>query len=746
MGMVDNTLFTKKKSSNLIIVQIYVDDITFGLTCQDMCDEFAKIMHDEFEMSVMGELNFFLGLQIKQMEDDIFFNQCKYIKEMLKKFGIEDSKPIKTPMSPDTKLMKDEECKSVDSTKYRGMIDTTHLGLWYPKGTGIETVVYADSDHAGDYVDRKSTRGICIFVGCCLTSWFSKKQTALAISTTEAEYVSTEKASQQALWMKQACWELNVYILSTAKIEVSTTNAILVLIKVIQEMAKYNGNYFKPVAETTTDDAGTSTTLITGPVTIEEMAKKKNDVKARISTVFGVSTASPQVSTANLSDATVYAFLANQPNGSQLMHEDLEQIYEDDLEEMDLKWKLALLSIRAKRVPRNQENRTRNQETTKRTVNMEDTSSKAMVAIDGAGFDWSYMADDEAPINMAFMALSDSEKVSPLRIDLSYTGLQEFAEPSVQSYGVRIIEVATQKSRVKISAPVKENNGAPLIEVWNQMNRMRLNLLPRKRERLLNLGHSHKQIEDQGYFDSGCSWHMTGIYPISLTSRSLMEGMLHLGEELKVVRLLTKEQPELKIRTLTEAARTMLANSKLPITFWAEAVNTACNLQNRVLVVKPHFKTPYELFRGRTSALSFVRPFGCHVTILNTLDHLGKVDGKSDEGFFFGYSTNIKAFRVYNTKTRKVEENLHIKFMENKPLIVGDGPKWLFDIDTLTESMKYVLVIVGTNSNDFIGKRASFDAGQSSIETGPSQDYILMSLWNDGSLFDSSPKDSNGDN
>ncbi|GKD89693.1 retrovirus-related pol polyprotein from transposon TNT 1-94 [Tanacetum coccineum] len=196
MGMVDNTLFTKKKSSNLIIVQIYVDDIIFGLTCQDMCDEFAKIMHDKFEMSMMGELNFFLGLQIKQMEDGIFFNQSKYIKEMLKKFGLEDSKPMKTPMSSDTKLMKDEECKSVDSTKYRGMIGsllyltasrpdimfsvclyarykeapktshleavkrifryikgTTHLGLWYPKGTGIATIVYADSGHAGDYMD-----------------------------------------------------------------------------------------------------------------------------------------------------------------------------------------------------------------------------------------------------------------------------------------------------------------------------------------------------------------------------------------------------------------------------------------------------------------------------------------------------------------------------------------------------------------------------------------------------------------
>ncbi|GKA75790.1 copia protein [Tanacetum coccineum] len=120
MGMVDNTLFTKKKSSNLIIVQIYVDDIIFGLTCQDMCDEFAKIMHDEFEMSMMGELNFFLGLQIKQIEDGIFFNQSKYIKEMLKKFGLEESKPMKTPMSSDTKLTKDKmkSCLRLDELAY----------------------------------------------------------------------------------------------------------------------------------------------------------------------------------------------------------------------------------------------------------------------------------------------------------------------------------------------------------------------------------------------------------------------------------------------------------------------------------------------------------------------------------------------------------------------------------------------------------------------------------------------------
>nr|GEU42698.1 hypothetical protein [Tanacetum cinerariifolium] len=111
------------------------------------------------------------------------------------------------------------------------------------------------------------------------------------------------------------------------------------------------------------------------------------------------------------------------------------------------------------------------------------------------------------------------------------------------------------------------------------------------------------------------------------------------------------------------------------------------------LVVKPHNKNPDEIFKGRTPALSFMRPFGCHVTILNTLDHLGKFDGKANEGYFVRYSMNSNAFRVYNIRTRRVKENLHIEFLENKPIVVGAGPKWLFDIDMLTELMNYVPVI-----------------------------------------------------
>nr|GEY48933.1 ribonuclease H-like domain-containing protein [Tanacetum cinerariifolium] len=150
---------------------------------------------------------------------------------------------------------------------------------------------------------------------------------------------------------------------------------------------------------------------------------------------------------------------------------------------------------------------------------------------------------------------------------------------------------------------------------------------------------------------------------------------------------------ERRNRTLIEAARTMLADFKLPTTFWAEAVNTACYVQKRVLVVKPYNKTPYELFHDRTPALSFMRLFGCTVTILNTKDYLGKFDGKADEGFFVGYSLNCKAFKVFNNRTRIVEEKLHIRFNENTPNVVGSGPDWLFDIDALTRTMHYEPII-----------------------------------------------------
>ncbi|GJU31781.1 retrovirus-related pol polyprotein from transposon TNT 1-94 [Tanacetum coccineum] len=212
----DETYAPVARLESIRILLAYACALDFKLFQIDVKSAFLNgFINEEFEMSMIGELNFFLGLQIRQMEDGIFFNQSKYIKEMLKKFGLEDSKPMKTSMSSDTKLTKGEECESVDSTKYRGIIALRTRIIVIPTGTpAIETVVYVDfdyagdHDHAGDYVDRKSTSGIYTFVGCCLTSWFSKKETALAISATEAKYhvvsVSFELAFDHYLSHDQA--------------------------------------------------------------------------------------------------------------------------------------------------------------------------------------------------------------------------------------------------------------------------------------------------------------------------------------------------------------------------------------------------------------------------------------------------------------------------------------------------------------------------------------------------------------
>nr|GEU34462.1 retrovirus-related Pol polyprotein from transposon TNT 1-94 [Tanacetum cinerariifolium] len=276
-----------------------------------------------------------------------------------------------------------------------------------------------------------------------------------------------------------------------------------------------------------------------------------------------------------------------------------------------------------------------------------------------------------------------TERFSPLRIDFYHTGLPEFVEPSVQSYGFKSIEVVTQTSSEKIYEHVKENNGAPLIEDW--------------------------ELKGEDEVES----------PPEIERKSVEPSVVKVEVDLPK----QNDKP-----------------ARRPVKYDDMYITQRPGGNISYLTDFKEFDGGYVAFWGRAN--------GGKITGKGTIrtDHLGKFDGKSNEGFFIGYSTNSKAFRVYNTRTRKVEENLHIRFLENKPIITCDRPKRLFDIDALTESMNYVPVIAGTNSNDFVGKGASFDAGQSSMETGPSQYYILMPLWNDGSLFDSSLKYSDDDN
>ncbi|GJU74395.1 putative ribonuclease H-like domain-containing protein [Tanacetum coccineum] len=536
-----------------------------------------------------------------------------------------------------------------------------------------------------------------------------------------------------------------------------------------------------------------------------------------------VNTASTEISTASFSDATVYAFLSTQPQGSQLVHEDLEQLHDDDLEEMDLKWNMALLSMRARkfyqrtgrkiiidgsstagydkskvecfnchkmghfarecRAPRSKDNRNWNQGSSSKAVRIEDASEKAMCAIDGAGFDWSDMAEEEIQANMALMAFSDSEvtndkscsksclqnyealkkQYDDLLVKLDDTGFKA----STYKRGLSILEgqiLKYKESEVLFSEEIallkrsvghkeeylKDYLGLNLKRLRKKMRGFKFKIAKFEKsskdlDQLLAKSDNSKENTDDSlkqqqktdsssvksplkvyvtfgggamggdyciemcdkknyvlFTDSEClvlspnfklpdanqillkiprqdnmySFDMKNIVPkdsltclvAKATSEESMLWHRRLGhinfkninklvKENLVFFLTTKDETseilknfikevenlvdkkvkiirsdngtefknkvmddfcrekgikreysvartpqqngvaERKNRTLIEAARTMLADSKLPTTFWAEAVSTACYVQNRVLIVKPHNKTPYELFR-----------------------------------------------------------------------------------------------------------------------------------------------------
>ncbi|KAJ9536321.1 hypothetical protein OSB04_un000501 [Centaurea solstitialis] len=269
-GKIDSTLFLKKYPKHILLVQIYVDDIIFGSTNPKLCEKFELLMKSEYKMSMMGELTFFLGLQIKQSEKGIFINQGKYVHEMLKKFDLTSYTPMKTPMAPPLSLDKDSKGKPVDVTLYRGMIGsllyltascpdimystclcaryqaepkeshltavkrifrylkgTPNMGLWYSKDSGFDLTAYSDSDFAGCKIDRKSTTGGCHLLGGKLVSWTSKKQNSVSTSTAEAEYVAAGICCAQVLWLRN---QLQDYDIQLSKIPIYCDNTSAIAI------------------------------------------------------------------------------------------------------------------------------------------------------------------------------------------------------------------------------------------------------------------------------------------------------------------------------------------------------------------------------------------------------------------------------------------------------------------------------------------------------------------------------------
>ncbi|GJS85616.1 retrovirus-related pol polyprotein from transposon TNT 1-94 [Tanacetum coccineum] len=214
-GAVDPTLFTRKARNDLLLVQIYVDDVIFASTNTAMCNEFANLMTTKFKMSMMGKMSFFLGFQISQSPRGIFLNQSKYAYEIIKKYGLLTSDSLDIPMVEKNKLDEDLHGTPVDATLYRGMIGSlmyltsNRPDLIYAvclcartRRIPISLTVYLDTDHAGCQDTRRSTSGSAQFLGDTLVSWSSKKQKSTAILSTEAEYIALYWRCSQILWMR----------------------------------------------------------------------------------------------------------------------------------------------------------------------------------------------------------------------------------------------------------------------------------------------------------------------------------------------------------------------------------------------------------------------------------------------------------------------------------------------------------------------------------------------------------------
>ncbi|GJU04477.1 retrovirus-related pol polyprotein from transposon TNT 1-94, partial [Tanacetum coccineum] len=531
-GLVDHTLFIRKEGKELLLVQVYGDDIIFVASTLELCDLFAKIMCLKFKMSIMGKISFFLGLQIFQNTRGIFINQSKYALESLKKYGFDSCDPVDTPMPVDLDLLfaicwvtdirlafgidllavpkgsfdnRIKRCDiqygaeyiamygevvlksfdeipsyrtmALDSNKISsaagGKITTvrnrSRIGInkWYQslalRNFYLEDMELESTNSSptaklpilklGEYkmwamrikqyfqiqdyalwevieneekIKRKNdvkARGLLLMAlpnehQLTFSQYPDAKSMFAAIETRFGEYLDFIFNGLQKIVSRLAILgviiaqeDLNLKFLSSLPPEWNTHVVVWMNKPEIETMSiddLYNN--FKIVEQKIKKNVGTSSGIQNLAFMTAPSFSSTNDANTTSSEVSvaspSVNTASPQVCTTSVSDNTVYAFMVKNPNGSNVLHQDLEKIHEDDLEAMDLKWQLSLLSVRAKKyyqktckkifinALRSKEDQFRNQDNTRKQGNKQDTS-KAMLAIDGVGFDWSDMAEEK---------------------------------------------------------------------------------------------------------------------------------------------------------------------------------------------------------------------------------------------------------------------------------------------------------------------------------------------------------------
>nr|GEV02721.1 hypothetical protein [Tanacetum cinerariifolium] len=469
-----------------------------------------------------------------------------------------------------------------------------------------------------------------------------------------------------------------------------------------------------------------------------------------------------------------------------LVHEDLEQIHKDDLEGIDLKWQLALLSIRAKRYfqdtgkkitingsdivgfdkskvecynchkmrhfarerrgPRNQDSRKRYQDSSRRTVHVEETPPKAMVAIDGVGFDWSYMAEDEDKVSDN----KDCSVESPVVVE------KKTVVPTIAK--VKVVRPKQQEKPVKkivrYAEMYKSQGPKGNKRNWSNLKSQQLGSFKEFNGGYVTFGRGANggKITDKGtiktnnldfkdvYFVKELKFNLFSVSQMcdrknnvlfTDTKCLVLSPYFKLPDEshilLRVPRKNNMYSVDMKNIVPKESLTCLVAKAILDESMlWHRRPSHINFINNNKLfkdklvratkdettsILKKFITEIEKLIDKKVKLIRCDNGTEFKNSVMNDFCAMkGKFNRKSYEGYFVGYSVNSKAFRIYNIRTRRVEENLHIEFLENKPIVAGFGPEWLFDIDMLTNSINCVPVFAGTNFNDFADGSPLFDS------------------------------------
>nr|GEV15615.1 ribonuclease H-like domain-containing protein [Tanacetum cinerariifolium] len=402
-----------------------------------------------------------------------------------------------------------------------------------------------------------------------------------------------------------------------------------------------------------------------------------SDVSTAYSVSFPSVSKSQKERSSLYTDEVIHSFFANQSSAPQLYYDDLEQINDDDMEEIDLKWQVAMISMRIKKFHKrtgrklakgNQDNRRRD-----------------------VGYNGNKARDNGSDNDVKSCSKTCEE---------SYARLKMLYDEQRDKLSDAIVEIIAYTLALKKSLFMNKKRDLEDTPV-NDRYAAGMHAVPPP---LWTDDPIIEEYELNSDDDSVCNVQENKEKP----SFAFTDFVKHVKPSRENVKEIGIPNHSPKIEKQDRNGHTGKDDLHRALKD-KEIVDSGCS---RVLVTMHQNKTPYELLTSKQPIISYLRPFGCHVTILNTIDQLGKFDGKSNSGFLVGYSLNSKAFRVHNLETKRVEEPLHVNFLENKPNVAGKGHVWMFDLDYLTDSMNYKHVLIENQANKSIGlKEANNSAG-----------------------------------